>query len=109
MATKVVINPGICGLTVEVEAVKTEKRGVRLITVTQCEAITKMFEALGEDFNSFDLCLQKPGKGPLYEYASENFPVHVSCPAIPGMIKAAEAECGLALKKDAFIVFEKEK
>lgn len=106
MSTKVTIDPGVCGLTVEVEAEKTGRREVKLHVVSKCDSITKMFEELGEDFNSFDLCLQKPGKGPFFDYAAEHFPVHVSCPALAGIIKAAEVECGLALKKDAYIKFE---
>ncbi len=105
MSTKVRIDPGVCGLITEAEATKTGRREVKLKVTSTCAAITKMFETLGEDFNSYELCLVRPGKGPLFEYASEKFPVHVSCPAIAGIIKAAEAECGLALKKDSSITF----
>lgn len=108
MSTKVKIDPGVCGLITEAEAIKTGRREVKLIVKSSCGSITKMFETLGEDFNSFEICLVRPGKGPLFDYASENFPVHVSCPAIAGIIKAAEVECGLALKKDASITFVEE-
>ena len=62
-------------------------------------------KTLGDEFDAYELCLQKPGAGPLYEYAQEHFPVHVSCPALNGIIKCVEVECHLALKKNASIEF----
>ena len=64
-----------------------------------------MVGALGPAFDAYDLCLRKPGDGPLYEYAREHFPAHASCPVISGILKAVEGECGLALKKDVSIRF----
>ena len=58
-----------------------------------------MFDTLGNTFDAYELCLGKPGTGPLYEYAAKHFPV------LAGIAKCVEAECGLALKKDASITF----
>ena len=65
----------------------------------------KMFEELGDTFDAFEVCLQKPGEGPFFDYAKEHFPVHVSCPILAGIIKCMEVECNLALKKDCEIKF----
>jgi len=106
--TKVTINPGICGFTTKVTAEADEdKEYVVIRAASGCKAISDMMKALGEEFDAFEFCLVKPGKGPLYEFASSgDFPVHASCPVLAGIIKCAEAECGLALKKNAEIIFE---
>ena len=67
-----------------------------------------MMETLGNEFDAYEICLARPGSGPLYAYASEHFPVHCGCPVIAGITKCAEAECRLALKKDAEIQFIEE-
>jgi hypothetical protein len=103
--TKVEINPGPCGFVTRVTAQKEGRRNVKIQVETKCEAVQKMMDSLGDTFNSFDVCLVRPGKGPFYDFASENFPVHVGCPVIPGIVKCVEGECGLALKKNADIRF----
>lgn len=104
--TKVKIDPGICGLKALVTAqADDEEMTVRLKVNTGCKAVQEMFETLGDTFDTYELCLQKPGEGPLYDYAREHFPVHVSCPVINGIIKCAEADAKLALKKNASIEF----
>lgn len=107
--TKVIIDPGVCGLPTRVSAVTDEdQQEVTLEMVSGCEAVRRMFDALGNTFDAFELCLGKPGTGELYQYAAEHFPGHCSCPVIAGIIKCAEAECGLALKKDTSIHFVEE-
>ena len=81
--TTVQIQPGICGFTTKVEAVSEDQ----------------------DTFDAFELCLVKPGHGPLFEYAGEHFPIHAACPVIAGIIKCAEVECRLALPADAQIQF----
>jgi len=106
--TIVKIDPGICGFVTRVEAASGDDgMEVHLKVASGCESVRKMFAELGGDFDSYELCLQKPGAGPLFGYASEKFPVHCACPIIAGVIKAAEVECKLALPKDASITFEK--
>ena len=55
--------------------------------------------------DAYELCLTKPGDGPLYGWAAEHFPVHAACPVIAGILKCAEAECRLALPRDAAVRF----
>jgi hypothetical protein len=104
--TKVTIEPGICGFVARVEAASEDQTEVKLKVSSGCKTVMGMMKELGDTFDAYELCLTKPGTGPLYDYASRNFPVHVSCPVIAGIIKCAEVECKLALPKDAGIHFE---
>lgn len=106
--TKVKIDPGVCGLITTVEAESEDGMEVTLKVKSGCESIRKMFEELGDTFDAYELCLGKPGTGPLYEYAQEHFPGHCACPAIAGITKAVEVACRLALPKNASITFETE-
>ena len=106
--TKVTINPGVCGLVTKVEAVSEDGQDVTLKVSSACKAVQGMFEALGSEFDAYDLCLCKPGENELYEYAGAHFPGHASCPTIAGIVKCAEVECKLALPRDVSITFEQE-
>lgn len=104
---KVKINPGVCGFLTTVEAQADPDEGtVTLKVASGCESIRKLLEQTGDTFDAYELCLTRPGTGPLYETAGEFFPVHASCPVIAGILKCAEAEAGLALPRDASITFE---
>lgn len=103
--TKVSIEPGICGFTTLVTASSDDGQDVKLSVASGCAAVQAMMKELGDTFDAYELCLVRPGCGPLFEYASEHFPVHCACPVIAGITKCAEAECKLALKKDASIRF----
>lgn len=103
--TKVKIEPGICGFTTTATATATDDTDLTIRVATGCPSIKGMIEELGQSYDAYEVCLQKPGQGPFYDYAREHFPVHVSCPVINGIIKCMEVEAKLALKKDASIVF----
>ncbi len=104
--TKVMIDPGVCGLVTSVEAQADEEMEEVKVTVKSgCESIRNMMAELGDTFDPFEVCLQKPGCGPFFEYAKVHFPVHAGCAVLGGIIKCMEAECGLALKKDVSIRF----
>jgi len=104
--TTVKINPGICGFVTKVVAESEDKEEVKINVATGCEAVKNMMKSLGDTFDAYELCLVKPGKGDLYDYASENFPVHAGCPIISGIIKCAEVECGLALQRNVEFTYE---
>lgn len=105
MPTKVVIEPGICKLGTSVVATAVDEDTVKVEVKSACKPIENMIEELGDTYDTFETCLVKPGEGPFYEYAKQNFPVHVSCPAINGILKAMEVEGKLALPLDASIRF----
>ena len=105
MPTKVKIDPGICKLPTSVTATLINEDEVQIKVNTACDSVRAMIDELGDTYDTFEVCLQKPGCGPFYDYAKEHFPVHVSCPAINGIIKAMEVEGKLALPCDAEIKF----
>ena len=104
--TKVRINPGVCGLVTTVEVSGDNGRKLTIKAESQCENVRKMVNVLGDTFDGYRLCSNKPGSGPLYEFASQNFPAHSGCISISGVLKAVEAECKMALPRDASITFE---
>ncbi|MEI6100218.1 MAG: hypothetical protein WCP73_00135 [Eubacteriales bacterium] len=103
---KVKINPGVCGLITMVQAESEDGMEVKIEVASGCDSIKQMMQELGNTFDAFALCLSRPGKNNLYQFAAEHFPGHAACPAIAGIIKCAEAECGLALPRNAEITFE---
>jgi len=103
--TKVYIDPGMCGMKAVVTASSEDGEEVTLSIESPCKGVGGIIDALGDTFDPYDICFAKPGTGPLYEYASENFPAHGACPVIAGIVKCVETECGLTLKKDAVITF----
>ena len=103
--TRVKVEPGVCGLTTVVTADSEDQMEVRLKISSACEAVRKMGDELGDASDAFELCLCRPGCGPLYDYARDHFPGHAACPVPAGILKCVEAECGLALKRDAAITF----
>lgn len=105
MTTRVEIEPGICKMATSVIAEVNDDDEVEVAVTTSCPNIKGMMSELGNVFDPFEVCLCKPGEGPLYEYAQENFPGHVSCIAINGITKAIEVEGKLALPCDCSIKF----
>ena len=103
--TNVIIEPGPCGFTAKVSAEMNEDEEVIVKVSSGCKAIQRMMAQLGDTFAPFELCLCKPGTSPLYQFAKDNFPVHSGCAVIAGITKCAEAEAGLALKKNVSITF----
>jgi hypothetical protein len=106
--TKVRIDPGICGFTTIVKAQKSDddEQEIHLEVASGCKAVQELMKTIGDTVDAYELCLVKPGKGPLFDFASQHFPIHVGCPVLSGITKCVEAESGLALKKDAVIHFE---
>lgn len=72
--TRVKIEPGICGFDATVTAESADQMEVTLRVDGGCEAVQKMMQALGGTFDAYELCLTRPGSGPLYDYALAHFP-----------------------------------
>lgn len=104
--TKVKINPGVCGFITSVTAESEDGMEVTVQVKSGCKAVMQMMSELGDTFDSFDVCLKKPGENEFYQYASKNFPGHAACPIVAGITKAIEAECKLALPRESSITFE---
>ena len=105
---KVKIDAGVCGFKITVTAISEDGQEAKVAVQSDCEHITKMMNTLGDTFDGFSLCLTRPGTGALYEYSIGNFPGHAACPVIAGITKCVEAECNLALPRDASITFVEE-
>lgn len=104
--TKVRINPGVCGFVAEVTAESEDQQETTVQVKSGCAAISGMMAELGDTFDAFEVCLVRPATNVFCQYAVGHFPVHAACPVISGICKCIEAECGLALKRNAEIVFE---
>lgn len=72
---KLLIDPGVCGFRTLVTAVYDEDEDeVTLRVDSGCQHVREMMDALGDTFDSFALCLSRPGKNELYQFAAEHFP-----------------------------------
>lgn len=103
--TRVTAQPGICGFTVDIIAQKGENRSVRLTVETECDMVKKMAEEIPPmDVRAF---FTAHLTNPVYRAASKHIK-HIACPVPSAILKAIEAELGLALPKDAIITFHRE-
>ncbi|MCQ2530432.1 MAG: hypothetical protein MJ086_04170 [Lachnospiraceae bacterium] len=104
--TKVKVIPGPCKLEAVITAEENEDGGVNVKVETDCKSINDLMASVDEEFDPFEICFAKPGNGPLVESINENgFPVHGSCPVLNAIVKAIEAEAGLALEQNVVIEF----
>lgn len=97
------VESGICGFSTTIRVSKGERRKVGLAIESTCE----MVDALGselQELNMLEVMKNPINQNPVYMKASE-CELHASCPVPCGIIKAAEVELGLALKKDVKMKF----
>ena len=104
--TKVKIDPGPCGFKTVVTAEMNDDDVAEVKVSSGCKAVMAMMAEVGTELDPYEVCLVKPGKGPLFAYASEQFPVHAGCPVLAGITKCIEVEAGLALKHNVTMEFE---
>jgi hypothetical protein len=104
--TRVRVEPGICGLSAIVDAQRTGQKEVQITIQSDCEKVT----ALGSHLDKMSLAdiLSKPlNQSTVYEKAGR-CELHGSCPIPCAVMKAAEAELQLALKKVVKIAFDED-
>jgi len=101
--TKVEIHPGACGFSVIVIATEAGPKKIRLTIETDCEHVKELSSKL-EFLTIKDIYGQPFGEDKVY-HAAKGAIRHTSCPVPCGIIKTAEAEFGLAVKKDVLIHF----
>ena len=106
--TRVKIDPGPCGFKTVVMAQMNDDDAAEVKVASGCKAIMSMMEEVGNELDPYEVCLVKPGTGPLFSFAStsKDFPVHAGCPVLSGIIKCIEAEAGLALHHNVTITFD---
>jgi hypothetical protein len=101
--TVVTVNPGVCGFITTIEVIKQEKRKVSIRIDSGCEHIAGLSNSLKE-LDMRDV-LKPRVECEVHKQASLH-QLHSACPVPEGIIKAIEAEFGLALPRDASIHFE---
>ena len=102
MATKVIINPGVCGFTAEVVVEKKEDKNFSVTITSECPMVSKLETeiaelALRDAFRNFV-------NNPVYRKGAACLR-HVACPVPSGILKALEVEAGLNVPKDVSITF----
>jgi hypothetical protein len=101
--TRAVVNPGVCGMTVNIEVTKDSQRRVKIDITTNCEKVNGMAGALSE-VSLLD-ALKRPIDSEVYRAASEHG-LCVSCPVAMAILKAIEVENGLALPSSVTVQLE---
>jgi hypothetical protein len=101
--TKLEIRPGACGFLVTVIATKVEPKKATLAIQTECEHVNEM-ASLIVHLTVNDILGFPFGEDVVYQ-AARRVIRHASCAVPCGIIKAAEAELGLAVKQDVLIHF----
>jgi hypothetical protein len=101
--TKLEIHPGACGFSVIVKATEAGPKKVKLAIETDCECIKELSGKL-ELLAIKEIYGHPFGEDKVYQ-AAKGLIRHAGCPVPSGIIKTAEAELGLAVKKDVLIHF----
>lgn len=99
----VVVDPGICGMTVTIEVTKVGKQKGKIEITSECEKITKMSESL-PDLSLLD-ALKPHVDSAVYKYASKHH-LCTSCPVPMAILKTIEVEVGLALPRPVLVHFK---
>jgi len=100
--TKVIINPGACGMKAVVEVEKGEGKTFSLRIRSECPMVVKLGQELPEltMMDAFKRILDNP----VYRKGSLCLK-HSACPVPSGILKALEVEAGLNIPKDVTIIF----
>jgi hypothetical protein len=101
---RVKVEAGACGLTVIVEAHRIDSQTVRVRIHSQCKQLTAMNPDLEEVHWRRDVFCRMTDSV-VYKSAAKHIS-HTACPVPSAILKAIEAEVGLALAKDVSIQFE---
>ena len=101
--TKLKVSPGVCGLETVITVVSEDGDEANVTVESACSAVKKMAEAMEQPLSAYEICFLKPGQGPVYEAAEQL--AHAACPVPAAVVKAVEAECGLALPKNVTFEF----
>lgn len=102
--TKVLINPGACGMAVTVEVEKKEGKIFSVRITTECEMVQKLAKEIPE-LTMMD-AFKKFQDNPVYKKGATCLR-HVACPVPSGILKALEVEAEVNLPRDVSITFVK--
>jgi hypothetical protein len=100
--TKVLINPGACGMSATVEVEKKDGKVFAVTIKSECKMVSELGETLTEltMMDAFKRLLDNP----VYRKGAACLR-HVACPVPSGILKALEVEAGLNVPKEVSITF----
>lgn len=101
MTTRLLVEAGACGIKTLIEVEKHD-RTISVKIKSACSDVTAFVLSLGP--LTISEVLKPIAENRIYKEAS-NFLRHPSCPIPCAMLKAIEAELGLALKKSVHFTF----
>jgi hypothetical protein len=102
--TKMTVNPGVCGFICLIEAEQAKKYNAAVRVQSQCKQVGRFAEKISEvDF--MEIMRAPIGQNKVVQAAAV-CKLHPSCVIPTAVIKAVEAELGLALKRDITIKYE---
>ena len=102
--TMIIVEPGACGFTCIIEAKGTGRYEATVTLQSECKQIKRLAQEVSPvDFMAIVRGLY--GENPIFQAASR-CGLHPSCPIPCSLIKAVEAELGMAVKKSISITFE---
>jgi hypothetical protein len=102
--TKMTVNPGVCGFICLIEVEQAKKFNAAVRTQSPCKQVSRFAEMTSEvDF--MEIMRAPIGQNKVVQAAAV-CKLHQSCIIPTAVIKAVEAELGLALKKNIAIKYE---
>ena len=105
--TKLDVDPGACGFICHIEVVKLDRYKALVRFQSECKQISKLAAQLGQvDF--LELMRGSFGQNPVIQSAA-SCGLHLSCCIPCALVKAVEAELGMAVKKDVALTFRSSK
>jgi hypothetical protein len=102
--TRLIVEPGACGFTCKVEVETVGKYKVTVGLQSQCKQIKNLANAL-QEIDFLEISKGAYGQNSVTQSAAR-CKLHPSCPIPCGLIKAIEAELGMAVKKDISFIYE---
>ncbi len=103
--TRVVVNPGACGMESTIEIEKKNSNTYTVKVGSECEMVVKLGREISE-LTMMDV-FKRVLDNPVYTRAATCLK-HVACPVPAAILKALEVEAGLNVPKDVTIRFVKE-
>ena len=103
--TRLLINPGACGMQVQVDVEQKDKKTFSLTVTSECSMVQKLGQQVSE-LTSMDAFKQLV-ENPVYIKGAACLK-HAACPVPCGILKALEVEAGLNVPRDVTMSFVKE-
>ncbi|OKY77735.1 MAG: hypothetical protein BTN85_0203 [Candidatus Methanohalarchaeum thermophilum] len=105
--TEILVKPGACKFETKIKATIKDKktREMDVEIESECKDVKKLSRSL-KNINSLEVLDSNFIDNEIYKKA-DKYLEHVTCPIPCAILKAIEAEAGLALKKDVRIEFKK--